>query len=46
MPRFVHATTGVTVEVSDETAANLSATQWTPEKDSNEKPTTRRKASN
>ena len=45
MPRFVHATTGVTVEVSDETAANLSATEWTPEKDADEKPATRRKAS-
>lgn len=45
MPRFVHAVTGVTVSVDDDTAANLSATEWTPEKDSDEKPATRRKAS-
>jgi hypothetical protein len=40
MPRFVHATTGVTVEVSDETAANLSAAEWSPEK-ADEKPARR-----
>jgi hypothetical protein len=42
MPRLVHATTGVTVEVSDETAANLGS-EWAPEK-ADEKPTTRRKS--
>ena len=46
MPRFTHAVTGVTVSVDDETAANLSATEWALEKDADEKPTTRRKASN
>ena len=39
MPRFVHATTGVTVEVSDETAANLGS-EWTAEK-ADEKPARR-----
>lgn len=40
MPRFVHATTGVTVEVSDETAANLGS-EWAAEK-ADDKPATRR----
>lgn len=43
MPRFAHATTGVTVEVSDETAVNL-GTEWVAET-VDEKPT-RRKATN
>ena len=45
MPRLVNAVTGVTVSVDDDTAANLSATEWNPAKDSDEKSSTRRKAS-
>ena len=33
MPKFTHAVTGVTVSVDDETAANLSESVWTPEKE-------------
>jgi hypothetical protein len=43
MPRLVNAVTGVTVNVSDETAANLGA-DWSEAKDS-EKKTTSRKSS-
>jgi len=41
MPRLVHATTGVTVEVSDETAANLGSDWSAPKADADEKPARR-----
>lgn len=42
MPRFTHAVTGVTVNVDDDTAANLDPHIWEPAKDaSDEKPTRR-----
>jgi len=41
MPRLVNAVTGVTVNVSDETAANLGA-DWSEAKDADDKPTRRR----
>ena len=41
MPRLTNAITGVTVNVDDDTAANLDPHIWEPAKDADEKPTRR-----
>jgi len=42
MPRFTNAVTGVTVSVDDDTAANLDANIWAPEKDETKTSRTRK----
>ena len=42
MPRLTNAQTGVTVEVEDETAANLDANIWKPAEESASKSRTRK----
>jgi hypothetical protein len=45
MPRLRNELTGAVMTVDDEIAANLGA-EWSAEKSADEKPATRRKASN
>jgi len=42
MPRFTNAVTGVTVNVDDDTAANLDGNIWEPAKDASDTKPTRR----
>ena len=45
MPRFTNAITGVTVNVDDDTAANLDGYIWEPAKDASDEKPARRSSS-